>query len=86
MSGGSRNAAIYQLMADELNKILEHRYLTGPDVKAKIGNLVTGYRRKKKELGRTGASPPKWPYYDLVDKILGKINFLRFYLHKTQLL
>ncbi|CAF0950142.1 unnamed protein product [Rotaria sordida] len=61
MSGGSRNASIYQSMADELNKILQRRSLTGSEVKAKIGNLVTEYRKKKKELGRTGGSPPTWP-------------------------
>jgi hypothetical protein len=83
MSGGSRNAAIYQSMADELNKILPCRSLTGPEVKAKIGNLVTEYRRKKKELGRTGGSPPTWPYYELVDKIVGKINFLCFNVSRS---
>ena len=78
MSGGSRNAAIYQAMADELNKTFTRRSLTGSEVKAKIGNLITEYRRKKKKLGRAGGSLSTWPYYELVDKILGKASFLRF--------
>ena len=78
MSGGSRSAAIYQAMADELNKTFTGHSRTGSEVKAKIGNLITEYRRKKKKLGRTGGSPPTWPYYELVDKILGKVSSLRF--------
>jgi hypothetical protein len=74
--GGSRHTPIYQSMANKLNEMLINRCLTGGDVKCKIGNLVTEYRRKKKDQGRTGASPSPWPYYDLIDKLLGEINFI----------
>jgi hypothetical protein len=65
-------------MAEQLNDILSPRCLSAQDVKGKIGNLATEYRRKKKEQGKTGASPCTWPYFDLIDKIVGK--FLCFFL------
>jgi hypothetical protein len=65
-------------MAKELNNILVDRCLTGAEVKTKIGNLTTEYKRKKNDQGRTGASPSPWPYYDLIDKLLGKIIFKIF--------
>jgi hypothetical protein len=73
--GGSRHTAIYASMAIELNNMLKTRRLTGAEVKMKIGNLTTEYKKKKKEQGRTGASPCTWPYFDSIDKLLGKINF-----------
>ena len=77
MHGGSRNTPIYNSMAEELNTLLPDKCLIGSDVKAKIGNLVTEYRRKRKQQGKTGASPCTWKYYDMVDKLLGKsVSFL----------
>ncbi|CAF2956025.1 unnamed protein product [Rotaria sp. Silwood2] len=52
--------------------MLPSRTLTGHDVKAKIGNLVGEYRRKKKDMGKTGASPPSWPFYNSIDKLIGE--------------
>ncbi|CAF3985737.1 unnamed protein product [Rotaria sp. Silwood1] len=46
-TGGFRHASIYQSMANELNKILEIDDLTGANVKSKIGNLTTEYRRER---------------------------------------
>ena len=63
-------------MAKEINAILLNRTLAGYDVKAKIGNLITEYRRRKKEQGKTGASPTSWPYdYELIDKLIGMFRF-----------
>lgn len=72
MHGGSRNAPIYNSMAEELNTLLPDKCLSGADIKSKIGNLVTEYRRKRKQQGKTGGSPSTWKYYDMVDKLLGK--------------
>ncbi|CAF3332314.1 unnamed protein product [Rotaria sp. Silwood2] len=72
MSGGSRNAPIYQAMTDDLNELLQGRSLTSTEVKSKIGNLVAEYRRRRKELGRTGGSSSTWPFYEMIDKILGE--------------
>ncbi|CAF1487329.1 unnamed protein product [Rotaria sordida] len=72
ISGKSRHSPIYHSMANQLNQMLKDRSLTAADVKSKIGNMVTEYRRKKKELGTTGSSPSSWPYYDLIDKLLGE--------------
>ncbi|CAF4119090.1 unnamed protein product, partial [Rotaria sordida] len=72
ISGKSRHSPVYHSMANQLNQILKDRSLTAADVKSKIGNMVTEYRRKKKELGTTGSSPSSWPYYDLIDKLLGE--------------
>ncbi|CAF0977948.1 unnamed protein product [Rotaria sordida] len=71
-TGGTRHAPIYDKMAKQLNEMSMNRCFTGHDVKKKIGNLVSEYRRKKKEQGKTGASPSPWPYYDLLDKLLGE--------------
>jgi len=78
MSGGSRNTPIYNLMAEKLKEVLPNRLLSGADVRAKIGNLVTEYRRKRKEQGKTGASPCAWPYFDLMDKMLGEYYHLHY--------
>ena len=68
-------------MAQQLNDILYPRCLSAQDVKGKIGNLTTEYRRKKKEQGKTGASPCSWPYFDLIDRIVGKyLYFLKITL------
>lgn len=75
-SGGSRHSPIYHSMANQLNVLLKGRLLTAVDVKSKIGNLVTEYRRRKKELGTTGSSPSSWPYFDRIDKLLGKANIV----------
>jgi hypothetical protein len=72
MHGGSRNTPIYNSMAEELNTLLPDKCLSGSDIKSKIGNLVTEYRRKRKQQGKTGASPCTWRYCDMVDKLLGK--------------
>jgi hypothetical protein len=72
MAGGSRNTPIYNAMAEQLNTMLSTRIMSGADVKSKIGNLVTEYRKKKKEQGKTGASPSSWRYFDMLDKLLGK--------------
>ncbi|CAF3550764.1 unnamed protein product [Rotaria socialis] len=71
-TGGARNAPIYNTIAKQLNEMLPSRTLTGHEVKAKIGNLVGEYRRKKKEMGKTGASPPSWPFYNSIDKLIGE--------------
>ena len=73
--GGSRHTPIYNAMAIELNNMLTNRSLTGGDVKMKIGNLTTEFRKQKKQQGCTGASPCAWPYFDSIDKLLGKIIF-----------
>ena len=61
-------------MALVLNQLLSPRVFTGRDVRVKIGNLVTEYRRKKTEQGRTGASPCTWRYFDSIDKLLGEFK------------
>ena len=61
-------------MAKEVNELLPDRSLTGSEVKAKIGNLTTEFNRKKTEQGKTGASPWPWPFYDLLDKLIGEYN------------
>jgi hypothetical protein len=78
MSAGSRNTPIYHAMADEFNAMQATRVLSGGDVKCKIGNLLTEYRKKKKEQGKTGASPSPWPYFDMLDKLLGKSQHFYF--------
>lgn len=72
LAGGTRNTPIYNEMAEKLNEMFLDRIINGTEVKAKIGNLVAEYRKKKKEQGKTGASPCPWKYYDLIDKIIGK--------------
>lgn len=84
-SGGSRHTAIYNAMAEQLNEILSPRYLTGAEVKSKVGNLMTEYRRKKKAQGKTGASPCTWPYYDVIDKLLGKLYSISNVFYWTSL-
>ncbi|CAF2937791.1 unnamed protein product [Rotaria sp. Silwood2] len=59
-------------MANQLNEIFTNRNVSAADVKSKIGNLITEYRRRKKEQGTTGASPCSWRYFDLLDKLLGE--------------
>jgi hypothetical protein len=92
-SGLTRNAPIYDAMALQINGIFKNRTITGHYVKSKIGNLVTEYRRKKREQGCTGASPCTWPYYDAIDKLLGEFHshyfilvcfFITFYLGMSQ--
>jgi hypothetical protein len=80
MAGGSRNTPIYHAMAQQLNQILSPRTMTATDVKSKIGNLVAEYRKKKKENGKTGASPPSWRYFEQIDKLLGENGILIFSL------
>jgi hypothetical protein len=63
-------------MANNLNQIFKDTDLKGRDVKNKITYLTSEYRRRKKEMGSTGGSPSPWPYFDLIDKLLGKNNFL----------
>ncbi|CAF4081217.1 unnamed protein product [Rotaria sp. Silwood1] len=75
-AGGQRNTPIYNQMAQELNSILRDRNLSGVYVKYKISNLTLEYRRKKKEQGKTGASPSTWPYFEEMEKLLGKLNLL----------
>lgn len=72
--GGSRHTPIYESMAKDLNGMLPGRSLNGADIKSKVGNLVTEYRRKKKGQGKTGASPSSWPYYESIDRLLGKFD------------
>jgi hypothetical protein len=61
-------------MAQQLNDMFSNRCLNGQEVKAKISNLVTEYRKRKKEQGRTGASPCSWRYFDPIDKLLGEFH------------
>ncbi|CAF4146149.1 unnamed protein product [Rotaria sp. Silwood2] len=75
MAIGSRNAPIYQSMAQQLNQLLSPRLMTGADVKSKIANLVAEYRKRKKEQGKTGSSPSSWRYFDQIDKLLGERPF-----------
>ncbi|CAF5054190.1 unnamed protein product [Rotaria sp. Silwood1] len=75
-AGGQRNTPIYNQMAQELNSILRDRNQSGVYVKYKISNLTLEYRRKKKEQGKTGASPSTWPYFEEMEKLLGKLNLL----------
>jgi hypothetical protein len=77
MSDGKRNSPMYQEMAIDLTNLLENRFLIGVEVKNKITNLTKKYRNVKKEQGRTGASPPTWPFYNSIDKFMGKINILK---------
>lgn len=49
--------------------------MTGSEVRAKIGNLSTEFKKRKKEQGRTGATPSTWRYYDLIDKLIGKTDW-----------
>ncbi|CAM4939389.1 unnamed protein product [Rotaria socialis] len=71
-SASCRHSTIYQSMANQLNDTFKDRNVSAADVKAKIGNLTTEYRRKAKEQGEKGASPCTWRYFDLLDKLLGK--------------
>ncbi|CAF3027772.1 unnamed protein product [Rotaria sp. Silwood2] len=71
-AGGSRNIPIYHYMAQQLNTILSPRVMTAVDVKSKISNLVAEYRKKKKDMGKTGGSPCTWHYFDQIDKLLGE--------------
>lgn len=73
----SRNTPIYNGMAEELSELLNPRCLTGHDVKTKIGNLSGEYRRRKTEQIKTGGSPCTWRYYDLLDKLLGRMNLFQ---------
>ncbi|CAF1118756.1 unnamed protein product [Rotaria sordida] len=75
-TGGSRHAPIHQLMANELNKMLEIDDSTGADMKSKIGNLTTEYRHKKKDMDHTGGSPSSWPYLEFIDKLLGERPYI----------
>ncbi|CAF1618439.1 unnamed protein product [Adineta ricciae] len=75
MTGGTRNTKIYHGMAQQLNEFLSPRVMTGTDVKAKIANLVSEYRKKRKESGKTGSSPSSWPYFEQIDKLLGARPF-----------
>ena len=68
-------------MAQQLNKLLPNRHLDGADVKAKIGNLTTEYRKRKKEQGKTGASPSTWPYYDAINRLIGTLSFVHAFLN-----
>ena len=45
-SGGSRNTPDYNATAEQLNEMLPNRVLNGADVKSKIDNLLTEYRKK----------------------------------------
>jgi len=72
MAGGSRNMPIYHSIAEQFNQLPSGRIMSGQEVKSKITNLVAEYRKKKKEQGRTGGSPSSWPYFDQIDKLLGK--------------
>ena len=69
---GTRNTPIYKRMAMELNQSLSPRHFTGLSVKRKIGNLVGDYTRRKKGQLKTGASPCVWPYFDVLDKLIGR--------------
>ena len=61
--GGTRNTPVHNAMALALNQLLSSRVFTGRDVRIKSGNLVTGYRRKKTEQGRTGARGKSIQWY-----------------------
>jgi hypothetical protein len=77
MSGDSRNTPIYNAMAEEIKKELPSaRSITGNDVKTKITNLLSEYRRKKREQGKSGGSPCSWRFFDQIDNIIGQ-SFLR---------
>jgi hypothetical protein len=71
-SSTTRNTPTYDKMAQELSGLLPTRSITGFDVNMKIKNLASEYRKRKREQGKTGASPCPWKYYDPVDKIIGK--------------
>ena len=73
-AGGQRNTPIYSEMAQELNSILRDRNLSGADVKYKISNLTLEYRKKKEQQGKTGASHSTWPFFEEMEKLLGKRN------------
>ena len=74
-AGGSGNMPIYHSMAQQLSTLLSPRVITAAEVKSKVFNLVAEYRKKKKEQGRTGGSPCTWPYFDRIDKLLGKVYY-----------
>ncbi|CAF1470836.1 unnamed protein product [Rotaria magnacalcarata] len=71
-TGGSRNMPIYNSMAQELNQLLAPRIMNGSDIKSKIFNLVSEYRKRKKEQGKTGGSPSTWRHFNQVDKLIGE--------------
>ena len=73
-AGGKRNTLMYGQMAQELNSLLRDRHLSGVDIKNKITNLTLEYRRKKEQQGKTGASPSMWPFFDEMEKLIGKRN------------
>lgn len=63
---------IYHRMAKELNDLLFTKTINGAEVKRKIGNLGAEYRKQKKDMGKTGAEPSSWRFFDKLDKLLGK--------------
>ncbi|CAF3340251.1 unnamed protein product [Rotaria sp. Silwood2] len=71
-AGGSRNMPIYNAMAQQLNSLFAPRVISGNEVKVKIFNIVSEYRKRKKEQGKSGGSPTTWRYYNQVDKFLGE--------------
>lgn len=63
MTGGSRNTPIYNAMAQQIKEMSPFaRLMTAQEVKMKIFNLVSEYRKKKKDQGKSGGSPCNWRF------------------------
>lgn len=77
MDTQKRNTPIYHAMVRQLNELLAPRVVSVIDVKRKIVNLNALFRNKQKEQGKTGSSPSSWPYFDVLDKLIGNQLFLR---------
>ncbi|XP_028657549.2 myb/SANT-like DNA-binding domain-containing protein 1 [Erpetoichthys calabaricus] len=72
LKNAKRNAKIYEKMAKRFFELTgEHRHRE--EIKMKITNMTFQYRKLKCTTdGRT--TPPDWPYYQPIDKILSKVS------------
>ncbi|CAD7011440.1 unnamed protein product [Ceratitis capitata] len=69
LRGCRKNSHIYKEMAVELTQAgIE---VTGIEVKFKMQNLISKYKKLKAEMGPSGASPPTWPLFEKMAKIVG---------------
>ena len=49
--------------------------MTAAEVKAKLFNLVSEYRKEKKAQGSTGGGPCSWRFFDQIDQVIGRALF-----------
>jgi len=46
------------------------------EIKSRMHNLKTKYRKEKKDIGTTGGSPSEWELFDDMKDILGSSKFI----------